>query len=257
MAAKSKSLVANIAVSVLWALFMMPALADTTMVKVGVKKNMSAQLMTPDGPGPYPAILVLHTSGGLQSGDLEFAKRLVQEGYVALVPSFLEAYGIRPQNRQSAFTTYAEPIYLDFIASLETLRSNEKVNGKKVGAIGFSNGGYFALWLAGTGQVQAGISYYGALSGAGTDKSLNRFRQAFSSKSAPVLILHGSDDSTVPIKNAIELDTILNAAQSPHEFHQYVGAEHRFERDSGASNEAAAADAWQRSQAFLNEFLKK
>jgi carboxymethylenebutenolidase len=236
---------------------MMPALADTTMVKVGVKKNMSAQLMTPDGPGPYPAILVLHTSGGLQSGDLEFAKRLVQEGYVTLVPSFLEAYGIRPQNRQSAFTIYAEPIYLDFIASLETLRSNEKVNGKKVAAIGFSNGGYFALWLAGTGQVQAGISYYGALTGAGTDKSLNRFRQAFSSKSAPVLILHGSDDSTVPVKNAIELDTILNAAQSPHEFHQYVGAEHRFERDSGASNEAAAADAWQRSQAFLNEFLKK
>jgi len=257
MAAQSKSLVVNIAAGVLWALFMIPALADSTMVKVGVNKNISAQLMTPDGPGPYPAILVLHTSGGLQSGDLDFAKRLVQEGYVALVPSFMEAYGIRPQTRQSTFTTYAEPIYADFIASLEMLRSNEKVNGKKLGAIGFSNGGYFALWLAATGQVQAGISYYGALSGAGTDKALNRFRQTFTSKSAPVLILHGSNDSTVPVRSAIELDTILTAAQSPHEFHQYMGAEHRFERDGGANNEAAAADAWQRSQAFLNEYLNK
>lgn len=243
--------------SVLWAMCTVPALADSTTIKVGVNQNMSAQLMVPDGPGPYPAILLLHTSGGLQSGDLEYAKRLVADGYVVLVPAFLEAYGIQAKTRQLTFTTYAQPIYADFLASLEQLRTNRKVNGRKLGAVGFSNGSYFALWLAATGQVQAGVSYYGALSGGGTDKSLSRFQQVFNAKSEPVLILHGSSDSTVPVGKAIELDKMLADIPAPHEFYQYAGAEHRFDRDSSASNDAAALDAWQRTQAFLSKLLKQ
>lgn len=256
MTAKLKSLGVAVTTSVLWALFAVPALADSTSIKVGVNKNMDAQLMMPDGPGPYPAILLLHTSGGLQSGDLEYAKRLVTEGYVVLVPAFLDAYGIRAKTRQSTFTTSAQPIYADFVAGLELLRSNNKVNGRKLGAIGFSNGGYFALWLAATGQVQAGVSYYGAVTGAGTDRSLSRFQQTFTNTSSPVLIFHGTNDSTVPVMKAVELDAILTAAQTHHEFHQYADAEHRFDRDKGASNDAAAADAWQRTQAFLSKMLK-
>jgi carboxymethylenebutenolidase len=241
----------------LCALFVVPAMADSTMMKVGVKQNMDAHLMTPDGAGRYPAILILHTSGGLQPGDLDFASRLVQQGYVVLVPEFLKAYGIQPQARRSTFTTYAQPIYMDLKASLDQLRSNNKVDGKRLAAIGFSNGAYFALWLAATNQVQAGVSYYGALTGAGTDKSLSRFRQVFTDTSSPVLILHGTSDSTVPVTNAIELDSLLTASQTPHAFYQYAGAEHRFDRDMGASNEAAATDAWQRTLAFLTKILKR
>jgi dienelactone hydrolase len=118
-------------------------------------------------------------------------------------------------------------------------------------------GGYFALWLAATGQVQAGVSYYGALTGAGTDRSLDRFRQAFTNTSSPVLILHGVNDSTVPIGKAKELDGILTMAKTPHAFYPYAGADHRFERSGGDENEAAAADAWQQTQAFLNKILKE
>jgi carboxymethylenebutenolidase len=246
-----------IAVGVILALVTPPAFADSATVKVGVNRTMTAYLMTPDGPGPYPAVLVLHTSGGLQSADLAFAKRLVGQGYVALVPAFLDAYGIRPQTRQASFTTYAEPIYADLVACLDQLRSNPKVDGKSLSAVGFSNGGYFALWLAATGQVGAGVSYYGALTGAGTDSTLDRFRRTFTFHSAPVLILHGAADSTVPISKAIELDSILTAAQAPHTFHQYPGAQHRFDRDGGADNEAAAADAWRRTIDFLNAALRK
>ena len=78
------------------------------------------------------------------------------------------------------------------------LRANPKVAGGKVAAIGFSNGGYFAMWLAGAGKVDAGVSYYGALSGAGSDKTLSRFKSTFSANSSPVLILHGTSDRTVP-----------------------------------------------------------
>lgn len=212
--------------------------------------------MTPDGAGPFPAVLLLHTSGGLQPGDIEYGKRLVAEGYVVVVPSFLAAYGIQARTRQETFTSKAQPIYADFAATLEQMRKDPKVDGRRVAAIGFSNGGYFAMWLAATGQVQGGVSYYGALSGAGTDTSLTRFRNVFNEKSSPVLILHGTADSTVRIGSAITLDSILDGTKSPREFHQYAGAEHRFERDSGTANEAAALDAWNRTLDFLKTKLK-
>lgn len=245
-----------LALAVLWLAMTTLAAAETTSIKLGVSKGMNAELLLPDGPGPYPAILLLHTSGGLQAADLDYAKRLVEAGYVVAVPAFLDAYGIKAKTRQAAFTAYGQQIYDDLVAGLEQLRGNPKVNPKKLGALGFSNGGYFALWLAATGQVQVGISYYGALTGAGSDRTLERFQQAFSAGSSPVLILHGTDDSTVPVRKAVELEAILSAAKAPHDFHQYADAEHRFDRDRRAGNDAAAADAWSKSQEYLTRYLK-
>jgi carboxymethylenebutenolidase len=231
--------------------------ADSVSVRVGVKKDMDAQLMTPQGNGPYPAILLLHTSGGLQSGDLDFARQLVSEGYAVLVPSFLAAYNIKAKNRQESFTLYAEPIYADFKSCLDDLKTNPRVDARRLGAVGFSNGGYFAMWLAAKGDVQAGVSYYGALTGAGTDRSLSRFTQSFNPSSSPVLILHGTDDSTVPVAKATELDELLTGIPVPHSYYQYAGAEHRFERDHGAANDAAATSAWDKTLDFLQTQLKR
>jgi dienelactone hydrolase len=117
------------------------AAANSSTLKVGVDHCMRAFLITPDGPGPYPAVLVLHTSGGLKDADVEYAERLSKEGYVCLVPAFLEAYNISYKQRQLSFTGDAKYIYADFVDALDTLRHTDKVNAGKLGAIGFSNGG--------------------------------------------------------------------------------------------------------------------
>ena len=59
-----------------------------------------------------------------------------------------------------------------------------------------------------------------------------------------------------PATAAVRLDGILSAAQAPHEFQRYPGAGHRFDRDSGAANQAAAADGWKRTLDFLGANLK-
>jgi len=230
--------------------------AETGTLTVGVKGAMKATLIAPDGPGPYPGVLILHTSGGLRPTDLDYARRLSEQGYVCLVPAFMEAYRITATTRRDTFTRHANDVYADLAAAAETLRTSAKVAGGKIGAVGFSNGGYFALWLAATNKVDAGVSYYGALTGAGTDKELTRFSSTFGAGSAPVLVLHGTADATVPVSAADHLSAILKRANSPHEVKLYNGVDHAFERDlrNDATREAAA-DAWDRTLAFLGERL--
>jgi carboxymethylenebutenolidase len=239
-------------------LFAMPVLADSKSLTVGTNRKMDATLISPDGPGPYPGVLVLHTSGGLKQADLDYALKLAEQGYVCLVPAFMDAYGIKATTRQQTFTSSARDIYNDFLNAIDVLRNSDKVAGGKVAAIGFSNGGYFAMWLAATGKVDAGVSYYGALTGAGTDKELTRFSSMFTGTSAPVLILHGMSDATVPVAAAQHLEQIVKRAGSPYEIQFYPGVDHVFERSArNDATIAAAADAWDRTLKFLGEHLRR
>jgi dienelactone hydrolase len=59
-------------------------------VTVGVRKNMESTLYVPKGPGPFPTILVMHTSGGISEADRGYCANLAREGYLC---QFLRAHG--------------------------------------------------------------------------------------------------------------------------------------------------------------------
>ena len=228
--------------------------AETLQLKIGVKQAMDATLYKPAGAGPFPAVLVLHTSSGLRPADHAYASRLADEGYVCLVPDFFTAYDLHEGNRQQTFTTHAQSIYADFVSAIGTLKKTEGVQADRIGAVGFSNGGYWALLLAARGDIQAGVSYYGAVSGAGTDKTLSALRNAFTSKSSPVLVLHGARDATVLPRYAEDLKSILTDAKARYDFQMYQSAGHSYER--GNLDREAADDSWQRTLRFFDTRLK-
>ena len=62
----------------------------------------------------------------------------------------------------------------------EEIDALPKARKGAVGAVGFSNGGFFAMLLAATNRVKAGVSYYGALDGARTQPDLAQFSKRFS-----------------------------------------------------------------------------
>jgi len=229
--------------------------ADAVQLKTGARQTMEATLYKPAGAGPFPAVLVLHTSSGLRPPDHAYASKLADEGYVCLVPDFFKAHDLSQDNRHLTFTTHAQSIQADFVAAIDMLNKTQGVQAGRIGAVGFSNGGYWALMLAANGQIQAGVSYYGALTAAGKDKSLYALRTAFTGKSSPVLVLHGARDATVASHNAEYLVSVLKKANVPHEFRLYPSAEHSFER--GNLDSEAAADAWERTLRFLDATLKK
>ena len=229
--------------------------AETVQLRTGVNQAMEATLYKPTGAGPFPAVLVLHTSSGLRPADHSYAGKLAEAGYVCLVPDFFKAYGLSQKTRQQTFTTHAQSLYADFASAIDMLKKMKEVQADRIGAVGFSNGGYWALMLAAKGQVQAGVSYYGAVNGAGTDNSLSAFQAAFTGKSSPVLVLHGVRDDTVAVRFAESLVSILKSANAPHEFKLYPNAGHSYER--GNLDSEAAADSWEQTLRFFNATLVK
>jgi carboxymethylenebutenolidase len=230
--------------------------ADAARIQTGASQKMEATLYKPAGAGPFPAVLVLHTSGGLRPADLAYASRLADEGYVCLVPDFFTPYGLDQINRQHTFTTHARSIYADFVAAIDMLKKMKEVQADRIGAVGFSNGGYWALLLAARGAAQAGVSYYGAVNAVGTDNSLNALRMAFAANSSPVLVLHGAMDDVVLPRHAEYLKSVLIEAKAPHEFQLYDSVGHSYDRGKRPDS-YAAEDSWKRTLHFFDSTLKK
>ena len=236
-----------------------PAVAEpaSRLMTVGVKGNMEATLYTPDGPGPFPSVLVIHTSQGLIEADRQYCAKLAREGFICIVPAFLRAYGIKQDMKAISFTTDREAILADFGQIIGELNRQPKARPGAVGVVGFSNGGLFAVLLAARQQVKAGVAYYGALMGVMQPLANNPFLQSFTSASAPVLLLAGASDSTMGMEPVRRLEQIIKAAGSPYELIAYPDAEHSFDRsNSRPGNAAAGTDAWTRTLAFLRKNVR-
>jgi hypothetical protein len=54
----------------------------TQTVTVGVRKNMEATLFTPNGAGPFPSVLVMHTSFGITEADRGYCANLARGLYL-------------------------------------------------------------------------------------------------------------------------------------------------------------------------------
>jgi carboxymethylenebutenolidase len=237
----------------------MPVVAETSskMIKVGVRRNIEATLYSPDGPGPFPGVIVIHTSQGLIEADRQYCAALAREGYRCLVPAFLRAYGIRQDMKEAAFTTDREAILTDFVQMVGELDGLPGAKPGAVGAVGFSNGGLFSVLLAARRNVKAGVAYYGALMGVGQPLERNPFRQSFTAGSNPVLILMGEHDTIMGPGPVKMLEAIMKPVGAPYEIKYYPDAEHGFDRNSTRpGNDAASRDAWPRTLEFLRRYVK-
>jgi carboxymethylenebutenolidase len=222
-------------------------------VTVGLRRNMEATLFVPKGAGPFPTILEMHTSGGISESDRSYCASLAREGYICIAPAFLRAYGITSETRRKSFTSDAHAIYDDFVNIIRYQQDLPQAKRGATGAVGFSNGGFFAALLAATSAVRAAVSYYGAFNGAGTDVMLSNMQSRWRANSAPILILAGENDATIGTKAPRILESIIRGAGGRYELKMYPDTGHDFDRSgvTGPGNAAATADAWRRTLTFL------
>jgi acetyl esterase/lipase len=185
-------------------------------------------------------------AGGSKESLVERVKPYAALGYVA----------IAAQYRLSGQAGYPALVH-DAKAAIRWTRANAKTLGiepQRIAVVGYSAGGYHALFTAGTGdrpefegsggnagagtKVAACIAYYPATNvpanmlPAGSDAAAQRAANATTYIAAgfpPVLIFHGMKDTTIPVESSKRLVQQFQDANVPVEFHAFEGVPHVFD----------------------------
>ena len=226
----------------------------------GASENLQGVFGMPRGAGPWPAVVVVHEAFGVTDVMRRQVARLVESGYLVLMPNLFTEGGPR-KCLTATFRSLASGegrAYLDIEAARQMLLSRDDCTGN-VGVIGFCMGGAFALMTA-TRGFDAASANYGMLP-ADLDTAL--------AGACPIITSYGADDKTLKGASA-KLEASLTRVGVPHEVYEYAGAGHAFLNDAesgprltrplmrvagmGPRPEQAKV-AWARIDAFFEKYL--
>ena len=211
-------------------------------------------LVTPEGKGPFPAVLVIQEWWGLDGWVKDQARALAREGYVALAPDLYRGKVTDKQEEahQLMMGMPRDRALRDLKAAFNTLSSRPDVRKDRIGVIGWCMGGMFSLALATEEpRLAAAVAYYGA---PPTDAA------AIAKIKAPILGNYGAEDKGPAPEQVKAFEAAMKKDGHTIDVKLYPGAAHAFANPNnpwGGYREAAAKDAWSRTQAFFAKYLKK
>jgi dienelactone hydrolase len=252
------------------------------------------EVMKPDGPGPFPAVVIMHDCSGLgvrsSGAPARWGRELVGRGYVVLIP---DSFGTRgfpdgvctnaaPRRTDVSPANRARDAY----AALAHARTLPFVDGRRVGLMGGSHGGSATLasMLASESESDplakdkragfaAAVALYPACAPA---PRVWQYASDVYRPLAPLLILIGEKDDWTPAEACRRLAEAAQKAGYPVAIKVYPGAHHSFDspnpvryvptrinanapggRGATTGGEPTAwADAIRQVVAFLGEHLR-
>ena len=151
----------------------------------------------PKGDGSFPAVILLHTSGGYKSDAYinDRGEFFLKEGFAIYAPDFFKRHGITPKTRSKTFTQFRKNIEQELLEIVELVKKDPKVNPNNVFAVGFSNGGFWATFLSSTGKINAASSHYGVWQFGGPKNLTKGYPVKYIKKEcSPLLVLHPEKD---------------------------------------------------------------
>jgi len=243
-----------LAVAVVLAVASLATAGEETVSFKSGDETASGLVVTPDGKGPFPALVVIQEWWGLNDWVKDQARALAREGYVALAPDLYRGKLATKQEdaHQLMMGTPPDRAARDVAASFATLAARADVKKDRIGVIGWCMGGGYALRFATTQPALAAVvAYYG------TPPS---DAPAIGAIKAPVLGNYGAEDKGPSPDLVRAFAAALQKAGKPVDIKIYDGAGHAFANPDnpwGGYRPEAARDAWARTTAFLAKYLKQ
>ena len=198
----------------------------------------------PSGNDPFPVVILLHSSGGFKSNYLMnyIGRDYLNAGFAVYGPDFFKRHGITTKTRGKTWTTFRKPIEKELSELVKVIKKDPKVDSKNIFAVGFSNGGYWATYLAGSKQVNAASSHYGVWNFPG---GLNGYPAKYIKKNCnSLLVLHPKKDKTQPLKRV--KPEIRKAAKkcTAVKVHYYENGGHAWESKRYKGGAGYDKDVW-------------
>lgn len=229
--------------------------------------EIPAFVTLPAGAGDKQLPLVVLPHGGPESRDVRtfdwIAQFLASRGYAVLQPQFRGSTGYGEAHRKAGYRQWGRLMQDDVTDGVKALIEQGKVDPKRVCIVGASYGGYAALAGAaftpelyacavsinGVSNLPAMLAFEETYAGKESD-SLSYWKDHIGPKTssevisrspsraadtirAPVLLLHGVNDSVVPVTQSREMAKALKSLSKPHTLIELPGEDHWLSR--GAS----------------------
>ena len=230
--------------------------------------GLSGVLGIPDGPGPWPAVVVVHEAFGIEREMRAQIAHLTSLGYLTLMPDLYSAGGFRKciGATARALRSGTGRAWADIESARLLLSRRDDVTGP-MGIIGFCLGGGFAL-LAATGAYASEkeeLDYAAAAVNYGIlPENLGDIE-----RSCPVVASYGARDRTIH-DGAARLEARYTELGVAHDVKEYPDAGHAFLNEHMAGplvvrpfmklagigpHPSSAVDAWERIDAFFTQHL--
>jgi carboxymethylenebutenolidase len=237
----------------------------------------TVSIATPDGPMPaYDAtpsgasadgalggVVVCQEAFGVNDHIEDVTRRFAAAGYRALAPHLFHrtgdpdlSYDNMPAVLEHMQALQGDALLADIDGCLDYLQQAANLPADRVAVVGFCMGGSVAALVAARRRLGAAVSFYGGgvAEGRFGMPPLVEMAPEFAT---PWLGLYGGRDQGIPVEQTEALRDAARKASVPTELVLYPEAQHGFHCDArpAAYDKEAATDAWQRTLAWLGEYL--
>ncbi|MBM3263092.1 MAG: dienelactone hydrolase family protein [candidate division Zixibacteria bacterium] len=227
----------------------------------GSDGRIPAFIARPEAAGVYPSVIVVHGASGPTDTVRNAALRLARKGFVAIAPSLFAAKEAMAPHDDATTPADVVPdtrILADLDATIEHLDVLTFADARRIGVVGFSEGGTHAfLFAAHTPRIRAAAVFCGHISSDRTPHAPDTPVDAVPRLHCPILGLFGDTDPLVPITDVHALRDAMIAHKKPFEIKIYPGAAPGFFDDAlPAYRSDMTEDAWNRMLTFFWKHLQ-
>ena len=226
-------------------------------------------IVTPEGAGPWPAVVLFMDAGGIRPGIIDMATRLAGAGYMVLVPDLFYRFGpyaplvpaevfkgdFRATIGPMMATTNNHKAAADTGPLLDWLGLHPDARDQRIGVVGYCMGGGMALTAAARfpDNVAAAASFHGGKLADDSEYSPHLLARDIR---AEVYVAGADTDDSYPLDMAERLQKALSDANVRHKCEIYAGALHGWTvPDFPVYSHEAAERAWTELLALLARAL--